>query len=125
MESLALVVATLLALVIFSGPIAIALTSNLIWDFTERKQSLWIFRRVLVTVAAVVGLFLSLTFALQPIPAVVKLLALFGLLSNGYAISREYFRSKDLGKVLRSTLGITRGSGRSSGKDSHGPAGQS
>ena len=125
MESLAVLVATLLALVLLSGPFAIALTSTLMWNFTSEKGLLWILRRILVSLIAAIGLFISLTFLLQPIPAVVKVLALFGFFSNGYAFSREYFRSKDFGKIVRRIFGLTRGSGRSSGRDSHGPAGQS
>ena len=52
MESLAMVVAILMLLVLFTGPISLLLTSRLFWDFTIRNKAVWILRRLLVAVIA-------------------------------------------------------------------------
>jgi hypothetical protein len=122
MESLALLVATLLAIILFAGPIALVMTSKFLWNLTKAKTWLWITRRVLVSLLSIFGTFLSMTFLVAAVPAAAKIFALFGLFTNGYALKREYLRP-----LRFSDLFGTRGPGvgSTSGNDGHGPSGQS
>ena len=122
MESLALLVATLLAIVLFAGPIALVMTTKFLWNLTRGKTWTWIIRRVLVTLLSIFGTFLSMTFLVASVPAAAKIFALFGLLTNGYALKREYLRPLS----FRDLFGPSRlRTGRTSGSDGHGPSGQS
>ncbi len=121
MESLALLVATMLAIVIFAGPIALVLTAKILWNRTREKRWIWISRRVLVTILGVFGTFLSMTFLVASIPIAAKLIALFGIFTNGYALKREYLRPVQLRRIFSADR---TGGGSTSGKDGHGPSGQ-
>ncbi|NCV41789.1 MAG: hypothetical protein EBW17_01205 [Actinobacteria bacterium] len=114
MESLALIVAILFFLAIFCGPIAILITKikthSLVTLFFKR-----IFHGVFITLGTLVGAQWLLVPGLPIAPR------LFGITSLGtcyIATRNEYFPTF---KIL-SRLGIK--TGRSDGKDGHGPEGQ-
>jgi uncharacterized membrane-anchored protein len=92
MESLALFVALLLALVIFTGPISMLLTSKFLWNYSIQSKPFWIFRRILVSTISPVGVAMAIFFMFMPIPLGTKSVAAFGLAINVFALKREYFR---------------------------------
>jgi hypothetical protein len=92
MESLALLVAMLLALVIFTGPISIILTSKLMWNYSIQSKPFWIFRRILVSTISPIGMAMALFFIFTPIPLGTKSVAALGFAVNVFALKREYFR---------------------------------
>lgn len=94
MESLAILVAMLLALVIFTGPISIFLTSKFLWNYSIQSKPFWLFRRILVSTISPVGMVMALFFMFTPIPLGTKSIAVFGLAINIIAIKREYFRDR-------------------------------
>jgi hypothetical protein len=94
MESLALLVALLLALVIFTGPISMLLTSKFLWNYSIQSKPFWIFRRILVSTISPIGMVMALFFMFTPIPLGTKSIAVFGLAINVIAIKREYFRDR-------------------------------
>ncbi len=94
MESLALLVAMLLALVIFTGPISMFLTSKFLWNYSRQSRPFWIFRRILVSTISPIGMTVALFFIFTPIPFGTRFLAALGLLINVIALKREYFRDR-------------------------------
>jgi hypothetical protein len=94
MESLALLVAMLLALVIFTGPISLLLTSKFIWNYSIQSKPFWIFRRIIVSTISPIGMAIAGLFIFTPIPVGTKFLAVFGLTLNLIALKREYFRDR-------------------------------
>ena len=90
MESLALLVAIILAFVMFSGPLGILLTINPIWSATLKIPALWYSRRVLVTLIAAVGLFVGFRILIGGIPFMTSLIVMSGMALNLVAIKLEY-----------------------------------
>ena len=85
MESLATAVTIILAIVIFSGPIAIAFT------FIPRKtRQIYIVRRLWVLVFSFLGIVMSLQMIFAVDNLTPKLIGAFGLLTIGYALKREF-----------------------------------
>ena len=117
MESLALMVFVLLAIIILSGPIAIGLTSKRVKGLCAKRVVLSIFRRTFVTLTASIGLLLSINLIFINLPLWTKLLGLLVITCNLYGFKREYFQDQK----LRSLFSNPRGS---DGRDGHGPAGQ-
>lgn len=113
MESLALVVAALVALVLFTGPIALLLSSNLFWDFTKRNNALWWVRRLIVAAMALIGMPVQMVFVYNQIPAGVKSLAIIGFGLNTVALKREFVRNIPWRSLFKLRSG-----------DANGPAGQ-
>ncbi|CAB4811568.1 MAG: hypothetical protein F2855_02675 [Actinobacteria bacterium] len=114
MESLALVVVALMALVLFTGPISLLLTSKLFWDFTRRNKPVWVLRRFIVATVSPLGMSVQIMFIFNQIPPGPKAFALGGFVINVIALKREFFRKrpwKTLFKIESS--------------DPNGPAGQS
>ena len=113
MESLALVVAFLVALVLFTGPIGILLTSKLFWEFTFPRKILWWIRRLIVAAMSLIGMPVQMVFVFNQIPTGVKALSLIGFALNTIALKREFVRNvpwRDLFKFR--------------GGDANGPSGQ-
>jgi len=149
MESLAVVVAILLLIAIFAGPIAIAISAPSLKNFLKSKQGyfwaiLKILRLLLHFVATTLGFFVG-SQLIGIAVAAGKLIGLFAVVTSYIALRREYFPEIYLVKSLLGRLGIkrkedspvfsadgteiirakkTRRFGRTSGKDGHGPAGQ-
>jgi hypothetical protein len=90
MESLALLVAIILAFVMFSGPLGILLTINPIWSATLKIPALWYTRRVLITLIAAVGIFVGFRILIGGIPFMPSLIVLLGMALNLVAIKLEY-----------------------------------
>ena len=149
MESLAVLVAILFLINIFSGPIAMALTwGTLVRAIQSRSKNvtliLTIIRRILHGLLVTIGLFMGGWFIFILVtPA--KLFGLFSFVTSYIALRREYFSDFYIVKKFLHFLGIkgkveptiysADGSeiirakkvnrlGRSSGRDGHGPGGQ-
>ena len=149
MESLAVVVAILLLIAIFAGPIAIAISAPSLKNLLSSKQGyfwavLKILRLLLHFAATTLGFFVG-SQLIGIAVAAGKLIGLFAVVTSYIALRREYFPEIYLVKSLLGRLGIkrkedspvfsadgteiirakkTRRFGRTSGKDGHGPAGQ-
>jgi hypothetical protein len=113
MESLALVVAALMALVLFTGPISLLFTSKLFWNFTMQNRSVWILRRALVVTVAPIGMSVQIMFIFNQIPPGPKAAALIGFIFNTVALKREFLRNR----LWRTLFKMQSG-------DANGPAGQ-
>jgi hypothetical protein len=113
MESLALVVAALVALVLFTGPIALLLTSKLFWEFTYPYRGLWWTRRLAVGAIALVGMPVQMVFIFNQIPPGVKALSFLGFALNTVALKREFVRNIPWRSLFKMQSG-----------DANGPAGQ-
>jgi hypothetical protein len=113
MESLALLVAMLMALVLFTGPISMVLTSKLFWNYSRRSKPLWFFRRIFVATISPLGMTVALFFIFTPIPIAPKIMAALGFTANVFALKREFFRDKSWKRILKIES-----------DDPNGPAGQ-
>jgi hypothetical protein len=90
MESLALLVVIILAVVMFSGPLGILLTINPIWNATLKVPGLWYVRRVLITFFAAIGVIFGFQVLLGGIPFMASLMVISGMAFNVIAIKLEY-----------------------------------
>jgi len=113
MESLALVVAALMALVLFTGPISLLLTSKLFWEFTKQNRIIWILRRIVIVIVSPIGMSVQIIFILNQIPAGPKAAALIGFIFNTVALKREFLRNRPWRTLFKMQNG-----------DANGPAGQ-
>ena len=113
MESLAVVIAVLVALVLFTGPIALLLTSQLLWNFTKRNTAIWWIRRLIVAALALIGMPVQMVFVFNQIPTGVKALSLVGFALNTIALKREFVRNIPWGMLFKIRNG-----------DANGPSGQ-
>jgi len=95
MESLALLVALILAVVMFSGPLGILLTINPIWNATLKIPALWYARRILITVLAAVTFIFGFQVLRSGIPFLASLMVMLGVALNLTAIKLEY----QIGKI--------------------------
>ena len=114
MESLALVVAALMALVLFTGPISLVLTSKLFWNFTRRNKAVWVIRRLMVAMISPLGMSVELMFIFNQLPIWPKLFAFAGFALNTIALKREFLRNKSWALIFKPGM-----------RDPNGPAGQS
>jgi len=113
MESLALVVAFLVALVLFTGPIGLLLTSKLFWDFTFTYKVIWWIRRLIVAAMALIGMPVQMVFVFNQIPTGIKALSLVGFALNTVALKREFLRNIPWRLLFKFRSG-----------DANGPSGQ-
>jgi len=90
MESLALLVALILAVVMFSGPLGILLTINPIWYATLKIPALWYARRILITVLAAIAFVFGFQVLFSGIPLMASLMVMSGMAFNLVAIKLEY-----------------------------------
>jgi hypothetical protein len=90
MESLALLVALILAVVMFSGPLGILLTINPIWNATLKVPGLWYARRVLITFFAAIGVIFGFQVLFSGIPFIASLMVISGMAFNIIALKLEY-----------------------------------
>ena len=114
MESLARLVVILMSTVFLSGPLGILLTSKAVWNYSREKMGLWIIRRVLVVVIALVGSYISFMLVFSQIPLGPRLFIAAAFALNIIALKREFLRNKPWGLIFKS-----------SAHDPNGPAGQS
>ena len=89
-----MLVLILMSIVVFSGPIGFLLTSKIVWNYTKSIKTLWIIRRVFVSIISPAGIAVAAIFVFNQIPIGPKLLALGGIAINVFALKREYFRDK-------------------------------
>jgi len=89
MEDLAFLVMALISLLLISGPIAIALTSEPLQQFTRDKTLLRIARRIVASTFGLVGVVIAIQFLYQTLPLLPKLFAITALVGNIYALRRE------------------------------------
>jgi hypothetical protein len=87
MESLALVVGTILLTMILSGPIAIGLTF-----VRSANPALNIIRRILIVILSALGIGLGIVLILEGVALVAKLLAIAAIAAGAYAVKREFAR---------------------------------
>jgi hypothetical protein len=90
MESLALLVALILAVVMFSGPLGILLTINPIWNATLKIPALWYARRILITALAAIAFVFGFQVLFGGIPFMASLMVMSGMAFNLVAIKLEY-----------------------------------
>ncbi len=90
MESLALLVALILAVVMFSGPLGILLTINPIWNATLKIPALWYARRILISLLAAVAFVFGFQVLRSGVPFMASLMVISGMALNLVAIKLEY-----------------------------------
>ncbi len=90
MESLALAVAIILAIVMFSGPLGILLTINPIWNATLKVPALWYARRILISLLAAVGIVFGFQVLFSGVPFMASIMVMSGMAFNMLAIKLEY-----------------------------------
>jgi hypothetical protein len=90
MESLALLVALILAVVMFSGPLGILLTINPVWNATLKVPALWYARRILISLLAAVGIIFGFQVLFGGVPFMASLMVMSGMAFNLVAIKLEY-----------------------------------
>jgi hypothetical protein len=113
MESLALLVALLLALALFTGPISMVLTSKIFWNYSRHSKPLWIFRRIIISTISPLGMSVALFLIFTPIPITPKLFIAAAFAANVAALKREFFRDKPWKRIFKIQS-----------DDPNGPAGQ-
>jgi len=91
MESLALLVAIILAVSLFSGPIALFLTWLPVLNRESTNNGLALARRIFVTFLVVMGSFVSFNLFISSAGFAPTLMAIFGSLTAFFAVKREYF----------------------------------
>lgn len=114
MESLAALILALMAIILFTGPISLLLTSQLFWNFTSKNSAVWMIRRVVLALISFIGLSVQIIFVLNPLPLAPKLFAILGLALNIIALKKEFLRKRAWSSLFKMNLG-----------DQNGPAGQS
>jgi len=141
MESLAYLVLTIFVLTIFSGPLAISLTSRRLVKFLNSKEGLlWtivnVIRKIIHLLAITVGAFLGMSLLSMGVTGP-KLIGAYAIVCAYIALRREYFPDFHLLATIGNKLGLRKvgpgehgpqlkwkRNGRSSGNDGHGPGGQ-
>ena len=91
MESLVLLVAIILGISLFSGPIALFLTWLPIINRESTSNGAALTRRIFVTFLAVIGSFVSFNLFISSAGFAASLMAIFGSLTAFFAVKREYF----------------------------------
>ena len=141
MESLAYLVLIIFILTIFSGPLAISLTSRRLVKFLNSKEGLlWtianVIRKIIHLLAITVGAFLGMSLLSMGVTGP-KLIGAYAIVCAYIALRREYFPDFHLLATIGNKLGLRKvgpgdhgpqlkwkRNGRSSGNDGHGPGGQ-
>jgi hypothetical protein len=91
MESLAIFVAIILGIAVFSGPIALFLTWLPVINREETKDGIAIIRRIFVTLLTVTGSLVSFMLFTAAAGTGGNLVAIFGSVTAFFAAKREYF----------------------------------
>lgn len=91
MESLALVVTIILAVALFSGPIALFLTWLPVLNRDSTSDLLALVRRIFVTLLSVIGSFVSFILFMSSLSLFTTALALIASITAFFAVKREYF----------------------------------
>ena len=91
MESLVILVAIILAISLFSGPIALFLTWLPVLNRESTSNGAALIRRIFVTFFAVIGSFVSFNLFISSAGFAPTLMAIFGSLTAFFAVKREYY----------------------------------
>lgn len=91
MESLALMVAIILGIAVFSGPIALFLTWLPALNSKNSNRAVALIRRVFVTLLSVTGSLVSFMLFIASAGIAGILMAMFGSITALFAVKREYF----------------------------------
>jgi hypothetical protein len=89
MESLALFATILLSFLVFSGPLALFITSRWAKQLSESKYVL-VLRRSFLAAINILGMFISLSIIVVTVPIGVKFLAVISILLHVLSVNREY-----------------------------------
>jgi hypothetical protein len=89
MESLALFATILLSFLVFSGPLALFITSRWAKQLSESKYVL-VLRRSFLAAINILGMFISLSIIVVTVPIGVKFLAVISILLHVFSVNREY-----------------------------------
>ncbi|MEI6870315.1 MAG: hypothetical protein WCK44_04345 [Actinomycetota bacterium] len=89
MYSLALLAVILLSFILFSGPIALILTTRWAKNLSDSKYVL-VLRRSFLAAVNVLGMLLSLSVIIVAVPLAVKFIAMASIVVHVFAINREY-----------------------------------
>jgi hypothetical protein len=90
MESLALLVLIIFAVIMLSGPLGILLTINPIWNAALKVPAVWYARRVVISVLAAVGMLFGFQVLFSGVPLMASLMIIIGMFLNAVAIKLEY-----------------------------------
>lgn len=122
MESLVILVAIILAVSLFSGPIAILLTWLPILNRENTNAGTRLIRRIFVTFLSIIGSLMSFNLFVANVGLAATFMAIFGSLTAFFAVKREYFPN-GFGNGKRNGNGFGNGFGRR-GDRRNGPDGQ-
>ena len=89
MYSLALLAVILLSFILFSGPLALLVTSRWAKNLSDSKYIL-VLRRSFLAALNVLGMLLSLSIIVVAVPLGVKFIAVISIITHVFAINREY-----------------------------------
>ena len=91
MESLALIAVLILAISLFSGPIALFLTWLPVINRKDTNYGISLIRRIFVTLLAVTGSLVSFMVFISGVGRGAVFMAFIGSLTAFFAVKREYF----------------------------------
>ena len=91
MESLAILVALILAIALFSGPTALFLTWLPVLNRESTSKIAALIRRILVTFLVVIGSLMSFNLYIANVGFAGSLMAIIGSVTAFFAVKREYF----------------------------------
>ncbi len=103
-----------MALVLFTGPISLLLTSNLFWNFTRQNIIIWLIRRFMVVIISPIGISVQIMIIFNQTPPWPKAFAFAGFVVNIIALKREFLRNRPWNRLFKIESGHP-----------NGPAGQS
>lgn len=109
MESLALLIAALMLLVIFTGPISLLLSSKFFSNFTRQNKYVWLIRRVFLVIVSLIGMSVEIIFIFNPLPLTPKLMAIIGFALNVIALKREFLRERKWATLFKADMGDQNG----------------
>jgi hypothetical protein len=89
MESLALFATILLSFLVFSGPLALFITSRWAKQLSDSKYVL-VLRRSFLAAINILGMLISLSIIVVTVPIGVKFLAVISILLHVFSVNREY-----------------------------------
>ena len=91
MESLAIIVLGIVAVALFSGPMALFLTWLPVLNRESTSNGLALVRRIFVTFLSVMGSFVSFNLFIVSVSLFTTVIAAIGSVSGFFAVKREYF----------------------------------
>ncbi len=91
MESLVLLVAIILGISLFSGPIALFLTWLPIINRESTSGATRLIRRIFVTFLSIIGSLMSFNLFIANVGFAATFMAIIGSLTAFFAVKREYF----------------------------------